>query len=41
MATIDLSKAARSIYKNNVVTGKPDFRPDLYSKWYSELTQQY
>jgi len=39
MATVDLSKAVRSIYKNNAVTGKPDFRPDLYVKWYGELAQ--
>jgi len=41
MATVDLSKAARTIYKNNAVTGKPDFRPDLYAKWYSELALQH
>jgi len=40
MATVDLSKAARSIYKNNAVTGKPDFRPELYAKWYAELAQK-
>lgn len=39
MATVDLSKAARSIYKNNAVTGKPDFRPELYAKWYAELAK--
>ena len=36
-ATIDLALANRSLFKNNPVTGVPDFRPDLYEKLYKEL----
>ena len=39
LATIDLSLANRSLYKNNPYTNVPDFRPDIYLKLYKELAQ--
>lgn len=37
MATIDLTLAKRRIYKENPLTDRPDFRPDLYEKLYNEI----
>lgn len=38
MATIDLSLATRGVYEQNSLLNRPDFRADLYDKWYKELT---
>ena len=37
LETIDLSRAARSIYEENVLLGRSDFRAELYAKLYKEL----
>ena len=39
IATIDLSLAERGIYEENSRLGHPDFRPNLYAKWYQELIE--
>lgn len=40
VATIDLSLAQRGIFKDNAKLGYPDFRPDLYAKWYQDLKEE-
>ena len=36
-ATLDLSLAERTLYRDNPFTGVPDFRPELYARLYREL----
>ena len=33
MATIDLSLAERRLFVNKEITGKPDYRPEIYKKF--------
>lgn len=40
IATIDLSKASRSIYKENPITKTPDFRLQIYEKLLQDLKEK-
>ena len=39
VGTIDLGRAKRPQFTVNPYTGTPDFRPELYAKWYAELAE--
>lgn len=40
LATLDLSLASRGIYEENALLNRPDFRPEVYAKLYSELVNK-